>query len=172
MSSQICFWKLSDWRYWSTCIQLWKKKIMESTEYQLVRLWQNSDATDFFLKILVGIQPPTSNPDLALFQLYSRLQWGPAHAPLPPSPQSLTLTLLCFSCIVSCSEDQFLCPAPDHKCIPSVWVCDGETDCENGEDEPQDDPRCRKYTAWGHYVSKLNFVVGLYLQSIWLKSRG
>lgn len=31
---------------------------------------------------------------------------------------------------------------PEGKCIPSLWVCNYQKDCENGEDEA----KCRKYT--------------------------
>lgn len=32
-----------------------------------------------------------------------------------------------------CSIRQFRCA--DSKCIPLTWICDGETDCDDGSDE-------------------------------------
>ncbi|KAL4241093.1 Neurotrypsin [Mactra antiquata] len=36
---------------------------------------------------------------------------------------------------IECKEDEFKCS--DNKCIPSLWTCDLEHDCVNGEDEQQ-----------------------------------
>lgn len=39
-----------------------------------------------------------------------------------------------------CPSGTFKCP--EGKCIPSLWVCNYQKDCEKGEDEFQS---CRKY---------------------------
>ena len=36
--------------------------------------------------------------------------------------------------IVVFSTDDFYC-SKNHRCIPMLWVCDGEDDCGTGEDE-------------------------------------
>lgn len=41
---------------------------------------------------------------------------------------------------VTCDESHFQCLS-DGECIPDVWVCDDEEDCEDGSDERQ---QCRK----------------------------
>ena len=43
-----------------------------------------------------------------------------------------------FSGEVSCSALQFAC---SNKCIPLTWQCDGDMDCQGGEDEKG----CGKY---------------------------
>lgn len=42
---------------------------------------------------------------------------------------------------VTCDNSHFQCLS-DGECIPDVWVCDDEEDCEDGSDERQ---HCRKY---------------------------
>lgn len=42
---------------------------------------------------------------------------------------------------VTCDNSHFQCLS-DGECIPEVWVCDNEEDCEDGSDERQ---HCRKY---------------------------
>lgn len=41
---------------------------------------------------------------------------------------------------VVCPPSMFKCP--EGKCIPMLWVCNYQKDCEKGEDEFQS---CRKY---------------------------
>lgn len=41
---------------------------------------------------------------------------------------------------VTCDDSHFQCLS-DGECIPDVWVCDDEEDCEDGSDERQ---QCRK----------------------------
>ena len=36
----------------------------------------------------------------------------------------------------NCPDDHFKCPGG--RCIPLNWRCDGDPDCENAEDEPED----------------------------------
>ena len=45
------------------------------------------------------------------------------------------------TCIANCSTIQFRCGPTDDRCIPNLWKCDGEKDCKDGSDEPDD---CRK----------------------------
>lgn len=51
--------------------------------------------------------------------------------------QRIDLVLLCV--LVShgqkCEEGHFACPSGN--CISSVWLCDGQKDCEDGADEFQ-----------------------------------
>uniref|UniRef100_A0A914WZW9 Uncharacterized protein n=1 Tax=Plectus sambesii TaxID=2011161 RepID=A0A914WZW9_9BILA len=42
------------------------------------------------------------------------------------------------TCEPNCTERQFACGGDDEKCIPKLWVCDGEKDCRDGTDEPTD----------------------------------
>lgn len=42
---------------------------------------------------------------------------------------------------VTCDDSHFQCLS-DGECIPDVWVCDDEEDCEDGSDERQ---HCREY---------------------------
>lgn len=46
---------------------------------------------------------------------------------------------------VTCDDSHFQCLS-DGECIPDVWVCDDEEDCEDGSDERQ---HCREYIL--HY---------------------
>ena len=41
---------------------------------------------------------------------------------------------------VTCDQSHFRCLS-DGECIPDVWVCDDEEDCEDGSDERQ---HCRE----------------------------
>lgn len=49
-----------------------------------------------------------------------------------------------------CEEGHFACPSGN--CISSVWLCDGQKDCEDGADEFQ----CGKLTPPSSVRSKLN----------------
>jgi low density lipoprotein-related protein 2 len=44
------------------------------------------------------------------------------------------------TCIANCTSEQFACKGNDAKCIPKLWYCDGESDCEGEEDEPETCP--------------------------------
>ncbi|KAA8584644.1 hypothetical protein FQN60_008429 [Etheostoma spectabile] len=35
----------------------------------------------------------------------------------------------------TCRVNEFSCGAGSTQCIPIFWKCDGEKDCDNGEDE-------------------------------------
>ncbi|XP_043484789.1 low-density lipoprotein receptor-related protein 2 [Leptopilina heterotoma] len=39
------------------------------------------------------------------------------------------------TCIANCTTGQHRCGAPDEKCVPWFWKCDGEKDCKDGSDE-------------------------------------
>lgn len=39
------------------------------------------------------------------------------------------------TCKINCTLGHFVCPAPDEKCIPKRFVCNGKFDCKGGEDE-------------------------------------
>ncbi|XP_033629412.1 low-density lipoprotein receptor-related protein 2-like isoform X2 [Asterias rubens] len=43
------------------------------------------------------------------------------------------------TCVANCSVLEFRC-ADDNECIPKYWKCDGETDCNDGSDEPDSCP--------------------------------
>lgn len=43
-----------------------------------------------------------------------------------------------FRCLPNCKTSEFRCT---EKCIPIYWKCDGEKDCDDGQDEPD---TCRK----------------------------
>lgn len=47
------------------------------------------------------------------------------------SPDSYNTTVPCLSGMFRC---------PEGKCIPQIWVCNYQKDCENGEDEFQSCP--------------------------------
>lgn len=61
-----------------------------------------------------------------------------------------------------CEEGHFACPSGN--CISSVWLCDGQKDCEDGADEFQ----CGKlaylfdlFQSVGVFISCANLVNGL-----------
>ncbi len=43
----------------------------------------------------------------------------------------------------TCRVNEFSCGAGSTQCIPNFWKCDGEKDCDNGEDEVN----CGKWTC-------------------------
>lgn len=49
--------------------------------------------------------------------------------------------MLCLTAQVTCDSNHFQCLS-DGECIPNLWVCDDEEDCEDGSDERQ---HCREY---------------------------
>lgn len=44
------------------------------------------------------------------------------------------------TCEANCTVAQFRCGPTDDRCIPLLWKCDGEQDCKDGADEPEDCP--------------------------------
>ena len=46
------------------------------------------------------------------------------------------------TCVSNCSIAQFRCGPTDDRCIPLLWKCDGEKDCKDGADEPDDCREC------------------------------
>lgn len=45
---------------------------------------------------------------------------------------------------LNCTDDHFKCDSG--VCISREWLCDGDHDCSNGEDERMDDiAKCSKY---------------------------
>lgn len=45
----------------------------------------------------------------------------------------------------TCRMNEFSCGAGSTQCIPVFWKCDGEKDCDNGEDEVN----CGRWTLFG-----------------------
>ena len=39
---------------------------------------------------------------------------------------------------------------PDHRCLPATWYCDGDKDCEGGEDEPEGECQDKDRTCFGN----------------------
>ena len=46
------------------------------------------------------------------------------------------------TCMANCTVVQFRCGLTDDRCIPLLWKCDGEKDCKDGADEPDDCREC------------------------------
>ncbi|KAG7275698.1 hypothetical protein CRUP_011325 [Coryphaenoides rupestris] len=46
---------------------------------------------------------------------------------------------MCIPAEVTCDQNHFQCLS-DSECVPDVWVCDDEEDCEDGSDERQQCP--------------------------------
>lgn len=45
----------------------------------------------------------------------------------------------------TCRMNEFSCGAGSTQCIPVFWKCDGEKDCDSGEDEVN----CGRWTLFG-----------------------
>lgn len=61
----------------------------------------------------------------------------------------------CVCCVFVFAGDT-ICPVgmfkcPEGKCIPALWVCNYQKDCDKGEDEFQS---CRKY-----YIFVIQFII-------------
>ena len=49
---------------------------------------------------------------------------------------------------MTCPPNSFRCP--DHRCLPATWYCDGDKDCEGGEDEPEGVCTDKERTCFGN----------------------
>lgn len=56
----------------------------------------------------------------------------------------------------TCRVNEFSCGAGSTQCIPVFWKCDGEKDCDSGEDEVN----CGKWTQ--HLGQFFFFFVGVH----------
>ncbi len=63
-----------------------------------------------------------------------------------------SLSARCLSCVFfvaegrTCDAGQFMCS--DNVCIPNDWLCDGDKDCTDGNDEHAD--KCQSTYLSGH----------------------
>ena len=62
-------------------------------------------------------------------------------------PEFFVLSSDQSTCLANCSNSQFRCGVTDDRCISLLWKCDGENDCKDGTDEPED---CRKLLSGKH----------------------
>ena len=51
-----------------------------------------------------------------------------------------------------CNEEEFMCHE-ESRCLPKEWLCDGEVECEGGQDEED----CGKYMEMR--MSESNFMM-------------
>lgn len=97
---------------------------------------------------------------------------------------ALTWLLICMSttwsyaimfwCIVCCTiVDNFTCPEPDlmhkcsnNRCIYKRWMCDGEDDCRNGEDEIPE--MCNRTSTRIFYSHTCSYLKGMCCDFHWL----
>ncbi|KAG9349405.1 hypothetical protein JZ751_027848 [Albula glossodonta] len=66
---------------------------------------------------------------------------------------ALNSVTLCFTAVSfrhKCEDGHFACPSGN--CISSVWLCDGQKDCEDGADEFQCDSSC----LWNQFACSKN----------------
>lgn len=73
--------------------------------------------------------------------------------PSNPGPRACTSTAQ-----VTCDESHFQCLS-DGECIPDVWVCDDEEDCEDGSDERQQCRKCPFFPPTSQMIKSLHFHV-------------
>lgn len=60
-----------------------------------------------------------------------------------------------------CEEGHFACPSGN--CISSVWLCDGQKDCEDGADEFQcGKSTCFKSEKWKYGVINASCLQNMY----------
>ena len=70
-------------------------------------------------------------------------------------------------CIANCSQSQFRCGDTDDKCISILWKCNGQKDCKDGSDEPEDCRECFLFTysktseTFGKIFESLSFNCGV-----------
>lgn len=50
-------------------------------------------------------------------------------------PYNVDVVFLSLADMRTCRVNEFSCGAGSTQCIPTFWKCDGEKDCDNGEDE-------------------------------------
>ena len=53
----------------------------------------------------------------------------------PASFASIKLNRFIFPVDVNCDQNDYKCSIGDLQCIPWLWVCDGDMDCNDGSDE-------------------------------------
>ncbi|XP_069124568.1 very low-density lipoprotein receptor-like isoform X1 [Argopecten irradians] len=84
------------------------------------------------------VTSPTSTPDV----LTNVTMSISTSTPISVTSSTVDLSSTSSSSLTSeCAEGYFKCT--NAECIPTSWVCDGETDCRTGEDEDNCKHRCQ-----------------------------